>query len=153
MKSIFVVMLASAALLLSSHVNAQSAEAIPTRYGKLTSSVDGLLTFKGRPVQAQVLYDGSASNYPVGHFKIGQSDVILFQQAQGRACPGNYAFVTVTAQGAKGTKNFGTCYDESTDPVQSGETVTFSMPNPGGRGTSTFTYKGGSVFKNGELIE
>lgn len=53
----------------SGQVIAQDAEPISTRYGSLTSGSNGQLMFKGRAVQPQVMYDGSAFYSPVHQFK------------------------------------------------------------------------------------
>ncbi|MDO5610138.1 MAG: hypothetical protein Q4G62_05085 [Pseudomonadota bacterium] len=139
--------------LLCGQVAAQGAKPIPTRYGNLTSGSDGQLHFKGRAIQSPILYEGSAANQPLARFAIGTSDVILFQQAQGRLCPGNFSFVTVTARGARASRYFGSCHGDYEEPVQSGDTVIFAMPGAEGRGTVTFIWKDGAVLRDGKPLE
>lgn len=138
---------------ISGNEGAQLPAPILTRFGNLTSGEDGQLIFEGTPVSPKVLYESSAFYTPIKKFEVGGSDVILFQQAQGNSCPGNYAYVTVSAEGAVATNNFGTCYDASIEPVQSGNSIKFSMPNLGGEGISTFIYESGAVLVNGQPIE
>lgn len=133
---------------ISSGAVSQEVDPIDTRFGRLTSNSDGLLSFGGKVVESEVTYLYSAAYTPIRKFKIGSADIILFQQAHGNACPGNFAFVTVTEFGAKATEGFGTCYDFEIEPYQSGESILFSMPNLGGKGKSTFIYHDGVVYKN-----
>jgi hypothetical protein len=134
--------------------NAQDTDKfISTRYGKLTPNDESYLTFNGREILPKVLFDGSSFTQAIATFKLAKSDVVLILQGRGNSCPGNFVFVTVSAKGTKATKNFGTCYDEHNDPVQSGQKIILSMPNLGGKGRSKFVYSNGIVFKNGKQIK
>lgn len=124
-----------------------------TRYGTLAFGANGVLAFKGRPISPEVTYDKFAIETPVARFSVGTSDIFLFQQSKGNSCPGNFTFVTVTADGAHATKNFGTCYDDNTQPILSGDSISFSMPGIGGKGKSIFVYKAGVVTHNGRPIK
>jgi hypothetical protein len=134
------------------HLNAADATSFPTRYGTLAFNGAGVLAFKGRPVSPEVSYEKFAMETPMARFSLGASDVFLFHQPQGNSCPGNFVYVSVGPGGATATKPFGTCFDDNTQPVQSGDSITFSMPGMGGKGKSVFVYKAGVVTENGARI-
>lgn len=129
------------------------AKPISTRYGPLSYDGDAQLIFKGQKITPFVEHDPYALASPIAAFKFLNSDVILLQQTQGNNCPGNFVFVTVTSGAAKATSNFGTCADDNTDPIQSGETISFSMPKISGQGSSTFVYKNGIVLQDGKAVK
>lgn len=131
----------------------QTLKPIVTRYGELTSSRDGSMLFRGKEVPPYgVAFDGSFSSKPLATFRVGKSDIVLMLQGMGNSCPGNFVFVTVTVKGAKASRNFGTCYDEHSEPVQLGQRITLTMPNLSRKGKSTFTFINGVVSKNGKPI-
>lgn len=133
---------------------AQSDEVnIPTRFGELKANKDGDIQFKGKTVLPKVnvvdfSFDVKSNN------KLTNSDVILVSQGTGNTCPGQFAYITVTADGAKATPTFGTCYDDYfVQPVQNGEILTLTMKNLGGKGTSKYVYEKGVVTKNGKPVK
>ena len=141
-----------AAVLLSTLSVAQDARPIPTRFGPLAYDSERALMFRGKRVSPRLAYDPYAIASPIAKFNLQDSDAILFQQSKGNSCPGNFVYVTVSVQGAKVTSNFGTCYDENIEPIQEGQSISFSMPNAGGKGNTTFVYRGGIVSKNGQAV-
>jgi len=124
---------------------------IETRFGALKTNKDGALVHKGKVVLPEVSLPSSA--YVLGTYKLGTSDVVFVSQFGGSACPGAFAYVTVTADGAKATPQFGTCYDDDVKPVQIGETIAFSMKGLKGKGTSRYVYERGVVFENGKPVK
>lgn len=123
---------------------------IQTRFGVLKTN-DMELRFQGKPVAPAVTFPSSA--YVLATYKLGSSDVVFLSQPAGNACPGQFAFVVVTAEGAKATPSFGTCFDDEVKPVQTGETIAFSMKNLGGKGSKRYIYERGVVFENGKPVK
>lgn len=138
----------SLTLLHSSLALAQDPKPITTRFGQITYNKDGVLVFEGKIIRPQVVYDSTALGWPTAKFQLQSSDVILLQQPAGNSCPGNFVYVVASAHSAVSTKNFGTCYDDNTEPVQEGQTIKFLMPNLNRKGASMFTYKDGIVRKS-----
>lgn len=139
-------------IILSAHAYAQADDiTISTRFGILKSNADNELQFKGKTIAPAITL--SSSVYVLSTFKLGASDVVFVSQAAGNACPGQFAFVTVSAEGAKATPTFGTCYDDEVTPVQIGETIAFSMKKMGGKGSSRYIYERGIVFENGKPVQ
>lgn len=134
-------------------VKRKFARGIITWYGQLVNNYDNMLSLDGRTVEPQVLYDGTDETSVIGEYKIGSSYIVLFLQSINKDCPGNFVFVTVTEDGAIASKNFGTCIDDMSKPIQNGNSISFEMPNLDGNGKSTFTYEAGTVLQNGMPIE
>lgn len=153
MKILYTILAVTLLVFASGYSAAADSTSFSTRYGTLAFGADEVLAFNGQPISPEVKYDMLAMETPVARFSIGASDVFLFQQPQGNSCPGNFVFVTVAANGARATNKFGTCYDDNTQPVLSGDSISFSMPNLGGRGKSIFVYKAGVVTQNGRPIK
>jgi hypothetical protein len=124
---------------------------IATRFGPLKTNADWELQFKGKPVAPAVSLVSSA--YVLATYKLGSSDVVFVSQAAGNACPGQFAFVVVSAEGARATPSFGTCYDDEVKPVQVGESIAFSMKKMGGKGSVRYVYERGVVFENGKPVQ
>lgn len=143
---------ATFAILVSHSVNALADEVrIPTRFGELKTNADGDLQFKGKVVLPTVTLFSQA--YVLSTYKLESADVVFLSQAAGNACPGQFAYVTVTAQEAKATPAFGTCNDDDIKPVQIGETIAFSMKKMGGKGSVRYIYERGVVFENGKPVK
>lgn len=139
-------------LILSANAYAQADDiTISTRFGILKSNADNELQFKGKTIVPAITLLSSV--YVLSTFKLGASDVVFVSQAAGNACPGQFAFVTVSAEGARATPTFGTCYDDEVKPVQIGETIAFSMKKMGGKGSSRYIYERGIVFENGKPVQ
>jgi hypothetical protein len=124
---------------------------VQTRFGVLKTSPDGDFQFKGKTVTPAVNVVSAA--YVLSTYKLGASDVVFVSQAAGGACPGQYAFIVVTAEGARATPTFGTCYDDEVKPVQVGESIAFSMKKVGGKGSVRYVYERGVVFENGKPVQ
>ena len=123
---------------------------IQTRYGILKTSADGDLQFKGKTLTPSVSLVSQA--YVIKVFKLSSADVVLVSRAAGNACPGQYAYITVTAEGAKATPTFGTCYDDEIKPDMVGESIAFSMKGLRGKGSTRYIYERGIVFENGKPL-
>ena len=124
---------------------------IPTRFGELRTNADGEFQFKGKSVVPIVSIPSAA--YVVSSFKLESSDVVLVSQASGTACPGQFVFVTVAAEGAKASPTFGTCYDDDVKLTQVGQTIAFSMRNLKGKGSTRYIYERGVVFEDGKPVK
>ena len=124
---------------------------IATRFGELRSGENSELKFKGKKILPEVSVFSEA--YVLSTHKLESADVVLISQAAGTACPGQFVFVTVSAEGAKATPVFGTCYDDDVKAIQTGETIAFSMKKLGGKGSSRYIYERGVVFENGKPIK
>jgi hypothetical protein len=124
---------------------------VQTRFGVLKTNPDGDFQFKGKSVAPAV--NVVTSSYVLATYKLGTSDVVFVSQAAGNACPGQYAFIVVTADGARATPTFGTCYDDDVKPTQVGESIAFSMKKMGGKGSVRYVYERGVVFENGKPVQ
>lgn len=146
------VLAATFAILVSHSLNVLADEVkIPTRFGELKTNPDGDLQFKGKTVSPTVTLFCQA--YVLSTYRLESADVVFVSQAAGNACPGQFSYVTVTAQEAKATPVFGTCYDDDIKPVQVGETIAFSMKKMGGNGAVRYIYERGVVFENGRPVK
>jgi hypothetical protein len=114
-----------AAALLLSFATAAFAQNIATRFGALTINKDQVLLFRGQPVQPRV--EGNDSLSLLRKFRIGTKDVVLVQDNGGTACPALYHFVTVSKNGARASKAFGTCTD-LIKVARRGDAVVVDMP-------------------------
>lgn len=150
------------ALLIFGIARAQESNTVATRFGALTVNGDGVLLFKGTPVQPSIQANNSLD---LGKpFQIGTSDVVLVTDNGGTACPATLYFVTVTKSGARVTHPFGTC-SELIETKRTGDTVAVSMPGFAGpfeskrvqaraaRETHVFVYRAGVVTENGKPIK
>ena len=134
------------------HASAQAdSVAIPTRFGELKTNADGDLLFKGKGLSSTVNIPSSA--YVISTYKLQASDVVLISQAAGNACPGQFVFVSVSAEGAKTSPVFGTCYDDEVKPVQAGESISFTMKKSGGKGSVRYVYERSVVLENGKPVK
>jgi hypothetical protein len=124
---------------------------INTRFGPIKTGADDLIQFKGKTLKPDVAVPSSA--YVVATFKLSSSDVVLVSQAAGNACPGMYAYITVNATSANVSPTFGTCYDETVDPVQVGESIAFSMKKIKGKGSVRYMYERGVIFEDGKPLK
>lgn len=123
---------------------------IKTRFGTLTTDSNFQVQYNGKKLSPAV--DIVSSAYILSTYKLKNSDVILVSQADGNACPGQYAFIVVTADGAHATPPFGTCYDDDIKPTRSGESISFSMKKLEGKGSVQYKYERGTVFENGKPV-
>ena len=84
-----------------------AAEAMSTRFGPLSINGQYVLLFNGRPVSPEVR-GNSALNF-VRKFAVGPTDVVLLEDVGGTACPELFFIVSVAADGARPTPEFGSC--------------------------------------------
>lgn len=82
-------------------------------------------------------------------FSIGDTEIALVQKISGgTACPAQYVFVSVTAQGiAKVSPEFGTCSDLAVT-TQSGSKIVVAMPKMSG-GEAEYIFEDSTVKENG----
>ena len=124
---------------------------IPTKFGEMRTNENGDLQFKGKTIAPTVNLPSSA--YVIATYKLPASDVVLVSQPAGNACPGQYAYITVSPEAARATPTFGTCYDEDVKPVLNGESLSFTMRNVGSKGSSKYVYEKGIVTENGKPVK
>jgi len=139
-------------LLASTGALAQDTKSVTTRFGDLTVSDEGVLLFKGSPVQPAVQANDSLDlSEP---YKIGTSDVVLVTNNGGTGCPAEYYFVTVTKSGAKVTPSFGTCSDLM-KVKRVGDSISVSMPGfeRAARERHLYIYRAGVVTDNGKPVK
>lgn len=99
-------------------------DAVPTRYGQLAVNGEGVLLFRGAPVDPPIQAN---ARLELGKpFRIGESDVVLVKDVGGTACPFQYYFVTLSPSGASHTTAFGTC-NEITSIRQAGDSIVVRM--------------------------
>jgi hypothetical protein len=141
---------------------AQETNTIATRFGALTVNGEGVLLFKGTPVQPAIQANNSLD---LGKpFQIGSSDVVLVTDNGGTACPATLYFVTLTKSGAKVTHPFGTC-SELIETKRTGDSILVSMPgfvgpfqskraqNKAARENHVFIYRAGVVTEHGKSVK
>lgn len=125
---------------------------VPTRFGTLRNDgADGRLTFNGVLVRPDTYVQ--VSSYVIGVYELREADAVLIAQDSGNVCPGNFSYITTSADGVQVSPRFGTCYDEDVKPVQVGESIAFSMTNVGKKGSTPFVYEHGVVFQNGKPVK
>ncbi|HJW04263.1 MAG TPA: hypothetical protein VJ548_13355 [Azospira sp.] len=124
---------------------------IPTRFGDLKTNDAFELTYKDKVIKPKTLVFSPSRVQST--FKLESSDVILLSADTGAACPGRYVFLTVSADGAKVTPEFGTCYDDQVSPQLVGQSIAFSMKKLGGKGSVRYIYERGVVFENGTPVK
>ena len=116
-----------------------------SRFGELFIDAEKVLTFKGKPVSP--LIQGNSSLSLVDYQQGKVSDLFIVQDTGGTACPAQYYFVTLSAEGVKQSKVFGTCSD-LLKTQKKGELIIVSMP--GEKGAHIFTLEGNEVLDNGK---
>lgn len=136
--------------LISITMTAQAAGAtVQTRFGELKTNDDAELLFKGQVIPPGIILP-DASGIVAG-YKLDGADVFLIRQLTGGdACPGLYVFLTVKADSATATPEFGTCHAETISPEQEGQTISFSMTNLEKHGKTRFTYDHGTLLEDGK---
>jgi hypothetical protein len=159
----------SAALVVSlaSAVFAGSA-VLTTRFGTLTiEKLDGKVNFqgrvlyKGRPLHPDV--HGNNALYVEKIFALARSDVVLFRDAGGDACPDLWYFVSVSSSGAASTPEFGSCGSliGTTRKDQTIVVLTRGFLGPfepeasrvnASKQTHEFVYRDGVVSENGKPV-
>lgn len=116
-----------------------------SRFGELSIDAENVLTFKGKPVSPLIQGNSSLS---LADYQQGKaSDIYVVQDTGGTACPAQYYFVTLSAEGVKQSKAFGTCSD-LLKTQKNGEGIIVSMP--GANEDHIFTLAGNEVFDNGK---
>jgi hypothetical protein len=142
--------------------------ALTTRFGTLTiEKLDGKVNFqgqvlyKGRPLHPDVR--GNNALYVERIFALAQSDVVLFRDAGGAACPDLWYFVSVSPSGAASTPEFGSC-GTLIGATQKGQTIvvrTRGFQGPfepeasrvnASKQTHEFVYRDGVVSENGKPV-
>jgi len=133
-----------------------------TRFGTLTLDKENYVQFKGHRLSPAMQANNSidlGEPYP-----IGVSDVVLVTIIGGTACPYLYHFVVVTKEGARATREFGTC-NESEEVERKGASIEVHMhgflgpfePEPARkkafRENHTFVFKDGVITDNGKLVK
>ena len=123
-----------------------------TRYGMVSvREEDNLLLFKGKPVTPAI--EGNSGLSIVADYQVGQSDVLLLQDAGGSACPAMFRFITVNAAGLRASPEFGSCSDiiyPSMD-AKSGA-ITVAMIGSKAMTKTVFQYSNGQVMLNGKIV-
>jgi hypothetical protein len=140
------------ALCLGGSLSAADPVLIATRFGPLTTSAAGRIAFRGQELRPALEVDTIGGGSVIASFKFALTDVFLVSQPQGNSCPGRFVYITVSKSVAVATSAFGTCFDDNSEPIASGETITFSMPKMKGDGKTTYTYKAGRVLEDGRQV-
>jgi hypothetical protein len=109
-----------ALLLLLSASGMAAAEEMSTRFGQLSIKDERMLLFKGHPLNPEI--QGNNSLNFVKKLSMGATDVILLEDVGGTACPELYYLISVTADGARPTPEFGSC-GELLNVIQQGDTI------------------------------
>src|SRR4051812_43346625 len=104
--------------------SAGQGDSVQTRSGKLEVSRQGILLFKGHPVEPTI--QANQELFLGTPFRIGHTDVVLVRNEGGTACPYLYSFVSVTQSGAAATREFGTC-NEVTSVRRDGDSIVLKM--------------------------
>ena len=124
-----------------------------TRYGMVSvREEDNLLLFKGKPVIPAI--EGNSGLSIVADFQVGQSDVLLLQDAGGSACPAMFRFITVNAAGLRASPEFGSCSDiiyPSMD-AKSGA-ITVAMIGSKVMTKTVFRFVSGQLTENGSQVK
>jgi hypothetical protein len=116
-----------------------------TRFGVVQVEGDAgsqRLTFQGQKVSEDYAFTLERT------IALGDTDLVLVNRSSGgNGCPGGqYLFVVVKGgQDAHATDTFGTCQEAKPDIVMNGDSLVVSMPEYGGDGTASFTYRDGQV--------
>lgn len=116
------VALAAAVLLATSPM--ALAQSIETRFGPVSVS-QNVLMFRGRPVTPRVEGNNSLGLDKV--LQVGASDDVIVRDNGGSGCPVMFWVVSVTAQSAKASPEFGTC-SKGADISMKGNSVSLAMP-------------------------
>lgn len=124
-----------------------------TRYGMVSvREEDNLLLFKGKPVTPAI--EGNSGLSIVADYQVGQSDVLLLQDAGGSACPAMFRFITVNAAGLRASPEFGSCSDiiyPSMD-AKSGA-ITVAMIGSKAMTKTVFRFVSGQLTENGRQVK
>lgn len=124
-----------------------------TRYGMVSvREEDNLLLFKGKPVSPAI--EGNSGLSIVADYQVGQSDVLLLQDAGGSACPAMFRFITVNAAGLRASPEFGSCSDiiyPSMD-AKSGA-ITVAMIGSKAMIKTVFRFVSGQLTENGRQVK
>jgi hypothetical protein len=107
-------------LVLLSSSGMAAAEDMTTRFGQLSINDKRMLLFKGHPLDPGI--QGNNSLNFVKKFSMGGTDVILLEDDGGSACTELYYLVSVTAEGARPTPEFGSC-GELLNVAQQGDAI------------------------------
>lgn len=122
---------------------------LKTRFGELKTNDDAELLFQGKVIPPGIILPDASS--VIGTYKIEGADVFLIRQVTGGdSCPGLYVFLTVKADSAIATAEFGTCHGEAVTPTQEGQTISFSMTNLEKHGQTRYTYDHGILLEDGK---
>jgi hypothetical protein len=113
----------------------------------------GVLQVEGDAGSQQLTFQGHKLAQDYGFslertIALGDADVVLVNQsASGNGCPGGqYLFLVVKAgQDPHATDTFGTCEEAKPDIALRGDAIVVSMPEYGGDGTASYTYRDGQV--------
>lgn len=125
-------------------------DAVNTRFGDITFTEDFTANFDGKEIDG---IEFIQPHYVLGRFELKSSDIVLYLEPGGSACPGFYSFIIVDNKGARTTSSFGTCYYYEGIPIQIGDTVLFSMPKLGNEGSVLYAYQDGKVYeKDGVMM-
>lgn len=117
----FVAVVATMMLVGSPMAMAQSVE---TRFGSVSIGRN-VLMFRGKPVTPRVEGNNSLGLDKV--LQVGASDDVIVRDNGGSGCPVMFWVVSVTAQSAKASPEFGTC-SEGADVSVKGNSVSLAMP-------------------------
>src|SRR5258705_555191 len=114
-------------LVIGTNALAQSQEAqeVATRFGALSVKEDGVLLFKGQPLQPTI----EGNNYlDLGEVvPLAAADVVLVTDHGGTSCPFLYYFVSISKDGAKATPPLGSCAEVSS-MKRTPNSITLFMP-------------------------
>lgn len=115
----------------------------PTRFGLLAADSDNILQFEGARFDKEVLL--AQPDYVFMRFELKDADVIFLRQNKGEDCPQKFAIVRVTADGATGMPELGTCDSTRIRPEREGQVIRFSQKQKDSATVIRYEYADGEL--------